>query len=49
MTGLLFPALPLSAPIPGGDKKKRVLVVDTSEAKRELRAEVMYLLREESQ
>ena len=35
-----IPLLPLSAPIPGGDKKKRVLLVDTS-PKRELRAEVM--------
>jgi CheY-like chemotaxis protein len=32
---------PLSAPIPGGLKKKRVLLVDTSAAKRDLRAEVM--------
>jgi CheY-like chemotaxis protein len=31
----------LSAPTPGGVKKKRVLLVDTSQAKRELRAEVM--------
>lgn len=31
----------LSAPIPGGVKKKRVLLIDTSQAKRELRAEVM--------
>jgi CheY-like chemotaxis protein len=37
----LHPALPLSTPIPGGDKKKRVLLVDTSQMKRELRAEVM--------
>src|SRR6516164_11556693 len=37
----LPPALPLSAPIPGAVKKKRVLLVDTSQAKRELRAEVM--------
>ena len=41
MTTTLHPALPLSTPIPGGDKKKRVLLVDTSQAKRELRAEVM--------
>ena len=41
MTTPLPPALRLSAPIPGGDKKKRVLLVDTSLAKRELRAEVM--------
>jgi len=31
----------LSAPIPDGMKKKRVLLVDTSRVKRELRAEVM--------
>jgi len=36
-----LPASLLSAPIPGEVKKKRVLLVDTSEAKRELRAEVM--------
>jgi CheY-like chemotaxis protein len=41
MTLLLPPPLPLSAPIPGAVKKKRVLLVDTSQAKRELRAEVM--------
>ena len=41
MTTPLPPALPLSAAIPSGDKKKRVLLVDTSQAKRELRAEVM--------
>ena len=41
MTTPLHPALSLSAPFPGGDKKKRVLLVDTSQAKRELRAEVM--------
>ena len=41
MTTPLPPALPLSAPIPGPVKKKRVLLVDTSQAKRELRAEVM--------
>jgi CheY-like chemotaxis protein len=34
-------ALPLSAPIPGGVKKKRVLLIDTSHAKRDLRAEVL--------
>ena len=34
-------ALPLSAPIPGGVKKKRVLLIDASHAKRDLRAEVM--------
>jgi CheY-like chemotaxis protein len=32
---------PLAAPIPGGLKKKRVLLVDTCTTKRELRAEVM--------
>lgn len=37
----LPPALLLSATIPGELKKKRVLLVDTSQAKRELRAEVM--------
>jgi CheY-like chemotaxis protein len=36
-----LPASLLSAPIPGGVKKKRVLLVDTSQTKRELRAEVM--------
>jgi CheY-like chemotaxis protein len=36
-----LPPLPLSAPISGEVKKKRVLLVDTSCAKRELRAEVM--------
>ena len=41
MTTPLPPALSLSAPIPGGVKKRRVLLVDTSLAKRELRAEVM--------
>ena len=41
MTTPLHPALSLSAPLPAGDKKKRVLLVDTSQAKRELRAEVM--------
>src|SRR5215475_5370494 len=34
-------ALPLSAPIPDAVKKKRVLLVDTSHAKRDLRAEVL--------
>lgn len=34
-------ALPLSAPIPDDVKKKRVLLVDTSHAKRDLRAEVL--------
>jgi CheY-like chemotaxis protein len=33
--------LPSAAPIPGAAKKKRVLLVDTSQAKREMRAEVM--------
>jgi CheY-like chemotaxis protein len=32
---------PLSAPIPGAFKKRRVLLVDTSPRKRELRAEIM--------
>lgn len=41
MTTTLPPASLLSAPIPGEVKKKRVLLVDTSPAKRELRAEVM--------
>jgi CheY-like chemotaxis protein len=36
----MFTPLP-TAPIPDGAKKKRVLLVDTSAAKRELRAEVM--------
>jgi len=34
-------SLPLSAPIPGEGRKKRVLLVDTSQGQRELRAEVM--------
>src|SRR5262245_20985614 len=34
-------ALPLSAPIPGGIKKKRVLLINTSHTKRDLRVEVM--------
>ena len=33
--------LPLSASIPGGVKKKRVLLIDASHAKRDLRAEVL--------
>ena len=41
MTTLLPPASLLSAPIPGEVKRKRVLLVDTSSAKRELRAEVL--------
>lgn len=36
-----LPPLLLSVPKPGEVKKKRVLLVDTSQAKRELRAEVM--------
>ena len=36
-----LPRLPLSAPIPGAIKKKRVLLIDTSHAKRDLRAEVL--------
>ena len=34
-------ALPISAPIPDAVKKKRVLLIDTSHAKRDLRAEVL--------
>jgi len=34
-------ALPVSAPIPNPVKKKRVLLIDTSHARRDLRAEVM--------
>ena len=34
-------ALPVSAPIPDVVKKKRVLLIDTSHAKRDLRAEVL--------
>ena len=41
MTTTLHPELPLSAPIPSEDKRKRVLLVDGSQTKRELRAEVM--------
>jgi CheY-like chemotaxis protein len=41
MTTLLPPALQLSAPIPDAAKKKRVLLVDISQAKRDLRAEVL--------
>jgi CheY-like chemotaxis protein len=40
MTPLMF-ALPLSIPIPRALKKKRVLLVDTSPKKRDLRAEIM--------
>src|SRR5213076_161472 len=40
MTTLML-ALPLSNPIRGPVKKRRVLLVDTSPSKRELRAEVM--------
>src|SRR5215471_8853513 len=41
MTTLPPAALPLAAPVSRGDKKRRVLLVDASQAKRELRAEVM--------
>ena len=41
MTTSQPPALRLPAPIPGAIKKKRVLLVDTSQAKRDLRAEVL--------
>jgi len=41
MNNLLPTALALAPPIPNPVKKKRVLLVDTSTAKRELRAEVM--------
>lgn len=41
MNTTLPPASLLSSPIPTAVKKKRVLLVDTSQAKRELRAEVM--------
>jgi CheY-like chemotaxis protein len=34
-------SLPVSAPIPDAVKKKRVLLIDTSDAKRDLRAEVL--------
>ena len=34
-------SLPVSAPIPGAVKKKRVLLIDTSHAKRDLRAEML--------
>jgi CheY-like chemotaxis protein len=37
-------ALPLSATIPGAAKKKRVLLIDTSHAKRDLRAEALRTL-----
>jgi hypothetical protein len=36
-----IPGLPLAAPIPSAIKRKRVLLVDTSTKKRELRAEIM--------
>ena len=36
-----LPALPLSAPIPDATKKKRVLLIDTSHTKRDLRAEFL--------
>ena len=35
------PSVPVAAPIPGGLKRKRVLLLDTSGAKREVRAEAM--------
>jgi CheY-like chemotaxis protein len=41
MNTITPPVSLLSTPIPGGVKKKRVLLVDASRAKRELRAEVM--------
>jgi CheY-like chemotaxis protein len=34
-------ALPLSAPVPDATKKKRVLLIDTSHGKRDLRAQVL--------
>lgn len=37
-------SLPVSAPIPDAVKKKRVLLIDTSHAKRDLRAEVLWKL-----
>ena len=36
-----FMTLPISSPIPGPSKRKRVLLLDDSTAKRELRAEAM--------
>jgi CheY-like chemotaxis protein len=36
-----FPALPLSIQVPGSFRKRRVLLLDTSAHKRDLRAEVM--------
>jgi CheY-like chemotaxis protein len=36
-----LPALPLFAPIPDAAKKKRVLLIDTSHVKRDLRAQVL--------
>src|SRR2546421_4064859 len=33
--------LPLSAPLPGTEKKKRVLLIDASPHRRELRSEIM--------
>ncbi len=41
MTALMPDPLPFSAPIPSLIKKKRVLLIDTTQAKRELRAQVM--------
>jgi len=40
-TPLLSLPVPVSAPIPDPVKKKRVLLIDSSQAKRDLRAEVM--------
>jgi len=41
MTTSPFPASKLAAPIPSTDKRRRVLLVDASSQKRELRAETM--------
>jgi CheY-like chemotaxis protein len=41
MTTTPFPATKLSTPIPSTDKRRRVLLVDASSQKRELRAETM--------
>jgi CheY-like chemotaxis protein len=41
MTTIPLPSIKLSAPIPSTDKKRRVLLVDNSANKRELRAEIM--------
>src|SRR2546423_15183510 len=40
MTPPVMP-LPLSAPLPGAEKKKRVLLIDASPHRRELRSEIM--------